>query len=751
METLSRFATRHPWTVVVIFLLVSLGLGLGLGKLQFDNSPESLVPPDLPAKQMLDEVRDTFGSGEMAIAALEGDIWTPEALTALQAVTEAVSEVDGVQRVTSLANAKRMEEADGFLNIEDLLPADGEITAEEIKSIRDYVDGHPLYAGRLVSKDGRYAAVIVEVDPGLDMKALNQALLKALRSNWKGRVYLAGTPALSGYILETMQRDMPIQMGAAALIIALVLFLNFRSQRGVFLPLLTVITALIWSLGLGGWLGFKLGTISSILPVVVLAVGSSFTLHILNRFYHELAHGEDRSTAIGLAVRETGLGVLVSALAAGAGLAALYTSSIPQIKAFGLLAAFGVLVAFLGSTVLAPAVLALLRNPRRTIDPEKPDAISRAMIGIASWVRQRRGGILVAAVAFLALMAFFATRIHVETSFLSYFPKNASPRVATELVDRVFGGSDTLTIVVDGNLKDPALLAAIYRFEQEAKQNPEVGSAISIADMIREIHKSLTGAYGFPDTEEGVAQELLLYQMSGDPEDLAQFIDESSTTAQVTVQLRSLPSGQMQTLVNQLRQRAQAIIGPQADQITFTGTTVLMLEVMRLILKDQYISLALALVLVALFNALLLRSLVVGLVSVVPLGLTIAGQFGLMGLFGIPLDTATALIAAIAIGVGDYSVHIIVRYLEELRKRRAPEEAATTSLYVSGRAVFFTALAIGGGFMALLFSGFAPIQTFAKLMGFTVGATALFALTALPAALLAFVRRYGKREVIRDA
>lgn len=742
METLSRFATRRPWPVILLFVALTLVLGSGLGRLTFDNSPESLVPPELPAYRLFDEVRETFGAADVAIAALEGEVWSPEGLASLRAATEAVAEVEGVLGVTSLANAQRMEEVDGDLVIEDLLPE--RIAPSEIPQIRAYVDGHPLYAHRLVSPDGRYAAVILELDTSQDMRRLNQALYQAFKTHWRGPVYLSGTPALSGYILETIQRDLPIQMTLAALILGLILYLNFRSTRGVLLPLLTVAVALLWSLGLGGWLGFKLGMISSILPVVVLAVGSSFTLHVLNRFYHELAAGKGRAEAILLAVRETGLGVLVSALAAGAGLAALYSSSIPQIKFFGLLAAFGVLVAFLAASFLTPAVLSLLKNPRRLPDPERPDRVSRAMQKLAPVVAGNRHRALGLAAVFLLVMLLLATRVQVETSFLAYFPKDAPPRVATELVDRVFGGSDTLTVVVEGNLKDPALLQAIYRFEQEAKALPEVGSAISIADVIREIHRALTGSYGFPSSEEGVAQELLLYQLSGDPEALTRFITEDASAALITVQVRSLPTGQMKSLTEDLKELAKRTIAPFADAVEFTGTTVLMLEVMRLILHDQYVSLALALVLVAFFNALLLRSIRVGAVSVLPLGLTIAGQFGLMGMLGIPLDTATALIAAIAIGVGDYSVHVIVRYLEELKNGEDPGGAVRTSLYVSGRAVFFTALAIGGGFMALLFSGFAPIQTFAKLMGFTVGATALFALTVLPAALLVWVRRYRK-------
>ncbi|AEB12820.1 efflux RND transporter permease subunit [Marinithermus hydrothermalis] len=750
MERLSRFATRHPWIVLGTFLVLSVILGLGLPRLEFDNSPEAMVPPDLPAKRLLDEVEETFGTGSLAVAALEGEIYTPEALTQLREATQALEEVPGVLRVTSLATAKRMEEDAGFLLIEDLVP-EAPLTPEDVQAIRAYVASSPLYQGKLVSEDARYAAVLISVERGADMRALERALRDTLEAHWDGPVYLAGIPVMSGAILDTLQRDLPLQVSGAALIIGLVLFLNFRSLRGVFLPLVTVGVALVWALGAGGWLGFKLGMISSILPVVVLAVGSSFTLHILNRYYHELAEGRPKTEAIRLAVRETGLGVLISALAAGAGLAALYTASLPQIQAFGLLSAFGVLVAFIGSTLIVPAILSFLRPPRRVFNPERPDTTSRTMVGLARWVIPRRKGLLVGAGGFVLTMLLGASQIQVETSFTSYFPPTSPARVGTDLIDRVFRGSDTLTVVVEGDLKNPALLRGILAFEEAAQALPEVGAVLSVADVIQEIHKALTGERGIPDTSEGVAQEILLYQMSGNPEEITQLMDEGATIAQITVQLPSLPSSEMERTINELQTLAQTYIAPHAGTVEFTGSTVLMLEIMRLILRDQLISLALALILVALFNTLLLRSAVVGAVSVLPLALTIAGQFGLMGIAGIPLDTATALLAAIAIGVGDYSVHVIVRYLEERRKQAAPEMAVRTALFVSGRAVVFTALAIGGGFSALLWSGFVPIQTFGKLMGFTVGATALFALSVLPAALLAFVRKNNAREVTQHA
>ncbi|MBE3575194.1 MAG: RND family transporter [Firmicutes bacterium] len=735
MDGLGRFAIRHPVWLLTLSILLTLLLVAGIPRLALTSSVEELVPSNSPAKQLLEEVQKQFGGTNMVVLAVQGDIYTPASFERLRRLTQAIQAMPDVERVLSVANVSRLESQDMMLNVSPVL-ADGPVQPAEVQAARAYVASNPLYRGRLVSGDGHYAAVIVDLSPSAPTLSATAALRDAGRKYWGSGVVLAGLPYLNAEVIRILNETIPRETALAALIIAFVLFLNFRSARGVALPMLSVLLALGWSLGLAGWLGFKLGMISSALPVVVLAVGNSYALHILNRYYHELAVGEAKEKAILLAMGQTGVGVLISALAASAGFLALMTSQIPQIREFGLLTALGIVVAFFAAVLVVPAILALLGTARPALDLERPDGIHRRMERLSTWVERHRQAILAVSAALLLVLAWGATHGTVETSVSAYFPKNGQVRRGIDRVDQVFGGSQTINVVVDGDLKNPRLLRSLQAFSRQAGKLEGVGSVVSVADVVEQIHHALTGHWALPTQRDAVGQELMLFQMSADPQDLKQFMDEGATKANVVVQVKDMPSRQMGRLLDQVQRLADGLIAPQAQRVQVTGSAVLLNELTSMVTHDQLVSLGLALSLVFVFNALLLGSAWLGLMGIIPLILTIAGQFGLMGLAGIPLDVATALIAAVAIGVGDYTIHVIVRYREERRDGASDSNALRTALAVSGRAVLFNSLSIASGFAALFWSGFVPIRTFGGLMDFTVLATAAGALVVMPAVLL---------------
>src|SRR5690606_33969588 len=156
--------------------------------------------------------------------------------------------------------------------------------------------------GLLIAHDGSSANVVMQVDAATDSQVVIDGIRGALREQWEGAglgaTHLVGGPLLDGELRNTLAREMPLLGGVAALLILIMLFLNFRTVRGALLPLVSVVVGLVWSLGLMGWLGAKLSTLSMITPVAVLAVGSSFSLHLLGRFYQELAHGASKESAI---------------------------------------------------------------------------------------------------------------------------------------------------------------------------------------------------------------------------------------------------------------------------------------------------------------------------------------------------------------------------------------------------------------------------------------------------------------------
>ncbi len=240
----------------------------------------ALLPNSLFQNKSIDA---TFGETlDAAIVLLEGDIYTPAALEQIRQLTNEIEDIEGVVEVLSVANGARFEDDNGFLNIEDLLPEIGEISQEDVANMRNFLSSSYLYKdGLLVSKEGDFTTIIIELPEDVDASSFNKSLQEILDAHWEGMAYIAGKPAIKATMQTAMQRDLPLLTGLAALLILVFLFLNFRTLQGALLPLLTVLIGLIWSLGGLGYLGHDMTTLSVIAPVAIMAVGSSFSLHLL--------------------------------------------------------------------------------------------------------------------------------------------------------------------------------------------------------------------------------------------------------------------------------------------------------------------------------------------------------------------------------------------------------------------------------------------------------------------------------------
>jgi hypothetical protein len=299
-------------------------------------------------------------------------------------------------------------------------------------------------------------------------------------------------------------------------------------------------------------------------------------------------------------------------------------------------------------------------------------------------------------------------------------------------------------MLVDGDLHDPELLKALLAYQEDVRSIPGVGPSTSIATLMRTLHETLTGEAGMPQTQNLVAQELLVYESSGSVDDLTSLVNLDFTQGIVTFITPRLSTHETKALFAKLQQRADLIIGDRA-LFQFAGDVLTETAIEAVIIRDFIISLTLALALVILIDS-LIRSLRAALVTIIVLASTIILQYGVMGLAGLPFNLATALAGALAIGVGDYAIHLTVRYMEDRKSGLSPEEAIATALSTSGRSVAFTAMTIGGGFTALIFSRIMPVATLGGVMVLTVVLVGAATLTLLPAACVLFLRNPQKTK-----
>jgi uncharacterized protein len=739
VRRLIDFVLGRSWWVVGFFGLVSVVMGLGALRLHVNYSIDSFYPEENPIIKASRQVQADYGMGDTEIAVLYADdVFAPEKIRDLRAITQGLKELDGVKRVLSLTNAPRMREEDGFLVTSDMFPADDPSPAD-ISAAKGYLgSNYALKDGFLAAKDGRSSILIVQLSRELDERALVAKVGAVIRQGWQGRFETTGRPVLGGAIF-TLMGGIPAIAALALLVILAFLAFNFRSALGILVPLAQLLVGLLWGVGALAWKGDRFVLLMAISLIAILAVGASFSLHLLGRYFLELSLGRDKDSAIRTMLSKTGLGVFVSGLAISASMLTFLLSELAMIRGMGLLTAVGVLSCMLASLVLLPALLKLLPAPKiRGLAMSRKGGVSSSLRKLGAWIGRRPKRILAVGVILVLVSVGGIFRIVPDSSVIAYFPRDSAAVRGLLAVEKAFGGSTQVNMVVTGDLQDPKLLASILRFQEEARSIPLVGPIQSLATTIRTLHETLTGEAGMPSSRELVAQELLVYQSSGSVDDMTSLANLDYSQGLVTISSKQVSTRDSKLMISRLRELAAREIGTQA-KVEFTGDAFVESILEEIVLKDFIISLSLAVLLVLLIDS-LIRSLRAALVTIIVLVFTIMLQYGVLGLFGLTFTMATALMGALAIGVGDYAIHLTVRYMEDRRAGLTPERSVEEAVATSGRSILYTSLTLGGGFAALAFSDFVPVAALGKLMVFTVFAVGVASLVLLPAACLLFLR-----------
>ncbi len=655
------------------------------------------------------------------------------------------------------------------------------------------------------------------------------ATISGLPSYIDGKVYVSGAKAVSSIVGNLLIKDLALLFPVVIVLIALILFMSFRTLRGVLIPLGNVVVSVIWAMGIMGLLGQALTMATMILPIILIAVGTAYTIHVINRYYEDLVTISDKEKAVESALSHVALPVFLAGGTTVIGFASLAASSLAALRMFGILSALGILFALVLSLTLTPALLRVLPKPKaRTVASHDDSRLANGLAAVGRFVAGKSGLTLAVCLALVVGIGAFAPRVTFETNTLNSFKAKSEIRQASEYLNENFTGITVMTVVVrteeEGAILDPAVLRAMDKLQtkletlrivgdkvvapREARydQGKEiVGGSQSITTFVKGINKALnadnpafnkipddltpvavtTEVYSLKggilqerdsDTKEllatytaadglkveggtafvrigeterridlgtGKAVELVpgrayvgqlvfQYENSGKPENIEGFIDNPRRTARINVFLKTASSG----IIGQVQAHARTWIAedfPAGSKADITGLSNLTIAIMRLLVSSQISSVLSSLVICFIFIALVARNPIEGLFSIIPLTASLIINFGTMAIFRIPIDVSTATIASIGIGIGiDYTCHFLERLklmMRSLDLRAAIEETMRTT----GKGIFVNALAVAGGFSALLFSQLRGNIFMGLLMALIMLTSSLFAVTLLPA------------------
>jgi hydrophobe/amphiphile efflux-3 (HAE3) family protein len=754
---MTDFIIKYRWAIISVSFALAAGLGLLIPSSRTDPDIRNYIPRTMPSRLTNDSIEQEFGVQDMIIILFkDSSILTPVDLRQIKEIDKAFSRIEGIGTVNSLYTARTIKGEGGMMVVDPLIRRIPE-TTEETEALKENILANRFARDIVVSSDMTAAAITGTINTTVPELVTLSKVDSVIAAQQDGaEIMTGGLPYIRQHIIKDVNHDALILIPLALLIMLVVLKLSLGDWRSVLMPFTVVILSTVFTMGLIPLFGWKFSIIMCLAPIILISVANNYGIYLVSR-HQELSRSDlpvNGKEMIRSITGSLNMPILFSGLTTIAGLLGLLAHSIIPARQVGVLAATGVTLALAMSLLLIPALIYLQHTPGRKPRPVRDhsnDLISRALTKISSGVIRRPGRVLVVSLVTTLLIGLGIAFLRIDTNQENYFPRKHPVRLASALINSKFGGSQTISVMISGDIKDPVLMQKIDDLTQRLKGTEGVGGVFSISDFVREMSKALYDPSDeeydrIPSSTEAIAQMFELYNMSGNPDDFKQLMNFDNTKAHLLVRL-SKPDNKV---VKALEADIKSYTSDFPAKVTTGGYAIIMTDFAQEIINGQVSSLVFALVTVFILLAIIFRSVKGGLIGSIPLAASIIIQFGFMGLARVPIDAATALLSSIMIGVGvDFTIQYLWRYNNELRKGVTRQEAIATTYRTTGRSIVINALSVMAGFSATLFSGFLSIRFFGYLTLLAIGSCLLYAIIVMPAFMLYFKPSFIEANLIR--
>lgn len=759
MERLWALIVSRPRSLLCLLLVLTGFFALQARHIHLDSSLERLLPRDDPEKQYYEEIRHLFGSDEIGVIGVIADnIYTPQVLQKIKRLTDEIQKIPEVKNVISLTNVPDI--ITSVASGSTLLVPNVHASHAALAELKTKLADQPIYLKNLVSADGRAAAINIffaDLDDDEFFRRGVDDRIQALVESEQGpeQLYYTGLPHFKVYATRAMWGDLALFIPLTMLLIVLVLFLSFRSLRGVLLPTATVLVSLVWTLGIMVLAGSSLSLGNVALPPLVLVLGTAYSLHVVAEYYELARPGRSVQEVVVETLRTTATPLFITTVTTVLGFLSLTVNRIVSIRELGLYAAIGICVSFVLSVVLVPALLAILPLPKRQAETFAP-RVSAGLRCLARFAYHHRRAVVITGLLLVLLSAWQTTAIQVGSDFQSFFRETDPIRQATEAINRSLVGSMTFYVAIDGverdSIKKWDTLWRIKNLQLYIDSLPGVEKTVSFVDYcemldrgIQEIPleplegelveppppESKTTFWANPAQLQGVMRLVFLNAAS-----ISGVVNHPNYSRTVILVRTSLSrSRDIAALVDKIQAFAHKTFPPELT-VRPTGNLILLTRTADDIIAGQIHSLALTAGVIFVIMAAMFLSVRVGLMAMVPNIFPLSIFFGLMGISGAELNFGTNIIASIALGVAvDDTIHIMTRLGSSVRATGNQEQALLQTLSTVGKPALYASLVLFLGFLTLCFSTFVPVREFGFLSAVTLLMGLVGEIALLPALL----------------
>ncbi|MGI9332536.1 MAG: efflux RND transporter permease subunit, partial [Gammaproteobacteria bacterium] len=701
-----------------------MGIASGARHLVFTTNYRVFFSADNPQLIAFEALENTYQRNDnvlMVLAPKDGKVVSAPALDAVEWLTEQAWQMPYSNRVDSISNFQHTQAEEDDLVVRDLVQGGAQMEDEALSQVDQVARSEPLLVRRLISDEAHTAGVNVTVQlPRVDeTKEVPEVVsfARELSQKFSQRypdidIRLTGMVMMNNAFSESSQGDMKSLVPVAFAMMLLTLLVLLRNASGTFGTLMVIVLSILVAMGLGGYIGMPLTPPSAQAPVIILTMAIANCVHVLVTFLHQYAESRDRRVALEESLRVNLQPVFLASATTTLGFLSMNFSEVPPFNHLGNLVAMGVVASFILAVTFLPALMMVLpiRPPR-----QRPAGRVTAMEHLAEFVVRRRGVLLWSMLAITIALVASIPRNELNDVFVNYFDETVDFRSASDFTTENLTGIYQIEYSMEsgepGGISEPAFLDEVASFAAWYREQPETIHVNVLTDIMQRLNKNMHGDdasyYRLPESRELAAQYLLLYEMSLPYGlDLNNQLDVDKAATRMTVTTQTLSSNELLAL----ERRSAEWLAANAPSIetSGSGTSVMFANIGKRNIKSMLVGTTVALVMISGLLCLALRSLKLGLVSMVP-NLVPAGMaFGLWALFvgevGLSLSVVTGMTLGIVV---DDTVHFLSKYLRARREQgMSPADAVRYAFRTVGTALVVTSIVLMAGFLVLSMSTF---------------------------------------------
>ncbi|EGR1735280.1 RND family transporter [Vibrio parahaemolyticus] len=764
---LGKIPTKYSLLVLLATIFLIIVATIGGKNLYFRGDYDIFF--DGTNKQLLafDEIQTTFAKTDnlaIVIAPEDGDIFTPQTLSLIQKITVDAWQVPYSSRVDSIANYQHTEAFEDDLLVEDLLYSEYELTPERISKVKSIALSEPVLKSALVSEKGDVTVVNITVQlPEMDKTAeveevvssINAMIDRYQRAYPDVTFHKAGIIAMNHAFMTAAQDDSSTLVPTMLVVILVFLTIMLRSILSVIATLIVIIGSVMATMGISGWAGMFLSTATVNVPTLIMTLAVADCVHVIATMRQSMKNGFTKVQSIERSIALNFVPILITSVTTAIGFLMMNMSDSPVLRDFGNLSALGVMVACLLSVTLLPALLKLLPIH---VKMETSQGQKHVMDRLGDFVVSQRRALLPLSVAVIVVCASLIPLNKVNDESVEYFGQRNEFRQAADFMEERISGMTNISIAIKTNesqgIAAPDFLNTIGEFSSWLRDQPETDHVATLADVYKRLNKNMHGDdeayYLLPQERELAAQYLLLYEMSLPYGlDLNNQINVDKSSIKMVLTVANLGSVELVDLENRIYQWF-AEHAPQY-QVVASSPSLMFAHIGETNMASMLSTLPITLVLISALLIFALRSVRLGLISLMPNIAPAVIGFGLWALISGEINLGLSVVVTLTLGiVVDDAVHFLSKYQRARREGQTAEQAVRYAFHTVGRALWITTVVLVAGFSVLAMSSFRLNADMGQLSAIVIFIALVVDFLFLPTLLMLFDKKAYLQESPSD-